>query len=323
MAPVTLMHAIVVSRFGGPEVLEPAQVEIPVLASTEVLVRVAYAGINPVDIKTRQGAGVSRWLGRPPFVLGWDVAGTVEELGYGVTRFSLGDRVFGMIRFPRQGGAYAQFATAPSRQLAAVPPQLDLATAAAVPLVALTAWQSLMDKDLLQPGTRVLVLGAGGSVGRAVVDLANMCGSETLAITRRAPDAAGALPATQVTISTQAPSPRDVVARFGRVDVLVDLIGDQGSLLRLLPAVAPGGWMVAIADGVNSAVAQQARLAGVSVVEPLVEPDGSSLERISRLVSIEALHVAIADAMPLTRAAAAHRRLGAGGLNHKLVLACR
>lgn len=320
--PMTSMHAIVVSRFGGPEVLEPAQVELPVLASTEVLVRVAYAGINPVDIKTRRGAGVSRWLGHPPFVLGWDVAGTVEGLGYGVSRFTLGDRVFGMIRFPRQAGAYAQFVTAPSLQFSPIPPDVELLTAAAVPLVALTAWQSLVDTGLLEPNARVLVLGAGGAVGRAVVDLANMHGSKTLAIVRRSGDTGHTLPATYVKVAPEAPSVGEVIAVLGLVDVLVDLVGDQTSLSRLVPAIAPGGSLVAIADGVDAPVAEQARMAGVRVIEPLVEPDGRSLEELSRLLSLGVLHIAVDDVLPLTRAPTAHRRVEAGGLHGKLLLTC-
>ena len=76
--------------------------------STEVLVEVHAAGVNPVDYKTRGGEGVARWAGPPPFVPGWDVAGVVVSTGYGVTRFAPGDRVFGMPRFPRAAGAYAE-----------------------------------------------------------------------------------------------------------------------------------------------------------------------------------------------------------------------
>src|ERR1700680_2530176 len=103
------MRAIAVERFGGPEVLTPVEVEPPSPISTEVLVEVHAAGVNPVDLKTRRGHGVATWAGPPPFVAGWDLAGTVVATGYGVTRFGLGDRVFGMPRFPRAAGAYAEY----------------------------------------------------------------------------------------------------------------------------------------------------------------------------------------------------------------------
>src|SRR5438309_11377675 len=115
------MRAVEVSRFGGPDVLRLTEVARPSPISTEVLVRVVAAGVNPVDCKTRRGEGVSRWVGPPPFVVGWDVAGVVEAMGYGVTRFLVGDRVFGMPRFPRAAGAYAEYVAGPSLPFARAP----------------------------------------------------------------------------------------------------------------------------------------------------------------------------------------------------------
>src|SRR3981081_4340934 len=103
-----LMRAVLVTRFGGTEVLCPAEVERPSPISTEVLVRVVAAGVNPVDCKTRRGEGVARWVGPPPFIDGWDMCGVVEATGYGVTRFNVGDLVFGMPRLPRQAGGRTQ-----------------------------------------------------------------------------------------------------------------------------------------------------------------------------------------------------------------------
>ena len=107
------MLAIRQQVLGGPEVLELAEVPRPEPGPTEVLVRVTAAGVNPVDWKTRARGG---FLGDPPFTVGWDVAGVVEALGRGVTRFAVGDRVFGMPRFPREAAGYAEFVTSPSRQ---------------------------------------------------------------------------------------------------------------------------------------------------------------------------------------------------------------
>src|SRR6202011_6402269 len=115
------MRAVLVTRFGSPDVLEVAEVERPSPISTEVLVRVVAAGVNPVDCKTRRGDGVARWVGPPPFVVGWDVAGVVEAVGYGVTRFEVGDAVYGMPKFPRAAGGYSEFVAAPSRQFARAP----------------------------------------------------------------------------------------------------------------------------------------------------------------------------------------------------------
>ncbi|MFC4950594.1 alcohol dehydrogenase catalytic domain-containing protein [Pseudonocardia sp. GCM10023141] len=115
------MRVITQLSTGGPEVLELGRAEIPEPLPTEIRVRVAAAGVNPVDWKTRAGTGMAAVLGPPPFTVGWDVAGTVDAIGTGVTRFAVGDSVFGMPWFPRQAAGYAEFVTAPSRHFAQRP----------------------------------------------------------------------------------------------------------------------------------------------------------------------------------------------------------
>jgi NADPH:quinone reductase-like Zn-dependent oxidoreductase len=168
------MRAIVQSSFGDPSVLELAEVQRPEPAGTEVLVRVLAAGVNPVDWKTRGGRGPLR---EPPFTVGWDIAGEVVALGQGVTRFAVGDRVFGMPRFPREAGGYAEYVTAPSRQLARTPDGLSDVEAGALPLAALTAWQALVDTAAVKPGDRVLVQAAAGGVGHLAVQIAKSRGA--------------------------------------------------------------------------------------------------------------------------------------------------
>ena len=143
--------------------------------------RVAAAGVNPVDWKVRLRGGL---LGEPPFTVGWDVAGTVEALGFGVTRFAVGDRVFGMPRFPREAAAYAEYVTSPSRQLARIPEGLSDVEAAALPLAGLTAWQALVETADVQPGQRVLVLGASGGVGHLAVQIAKARGAYVIGTAR-------------------------------------------------------------------------------------------------------------------------------------------
>ncbi len=148
---------------------------------TEVLVRTLAAGVNPVDWKVRARGG---FLGEPPFTVGWDVAGVVEEVGYGVTRFAVGDRVFGMPRFPREAAAYAEYVTSPSRQLARIPDDLGDVEAGALPLAGLTAWQALVETADVQPGQRVLVLAAAGGVGHLAVQIAKARGAYVLGTAR-------------------------------------------------------------------------------------------------------------------------------------------
>lgn len=286
------MRAVQAVAHGGPDVLRPVEVERPSPISTEVLVRVLAAGVNPVDVKTRRGEGVARWVGPPPFIPGWDVCGIVEAMGYGVTRFKVGDIVYGMPRFPRAAGAYAEYVTAPSRQLARAPRNVTPVEAAALPLAALTAWQSLVDAAEVKPGQRVLVHGASGGVGHLAAQIALHRGAEVLATTSR---------------DRAALEARDV-------DVALDLVGG-GDTAMLARTVRPGGVLLAVADGASEDVKRQVR-----VLEPLVEPDGHGLEQIAKLIECDQLHVQVDEVFPLERAAQAHERLERGGTRGKLVL---
>ncbi|MDV6276543.1 alcohol dehydrogenase catalytic domain-containing protein [Rhodococcus erythropolis] len=133
------MLAVSQDTAGPPDVLKIAEIDRPTATLGEVLVRVHAAGVNPTDWKTR-ARGQFATGAVPPFVLGFDVSGVVEEAGPGVTLFSPGDEVFGMPRFPHPAGAYAEFVTAPARHLALKPANIDHKTAAALPLAPLTAW---------------------------------------------------------------------------------------------------------------------------------------------------------------------------------------
>ncbi len=295
------MRAVQVTRFGGPEVLRVVDVEPPAQISTEVLVRVRGAGVNPVDCKTRRGEGVARWLGPPPFVVGWDVCGTVEATGYGVTRFAVGDLVYGMPRFPRSAGAYAEFVAAPSRQLARAPDGISPVEAAALPLAALTAWQCLVDAARVEDGQTVLVHGASGGVGHLAVQIAEARGARVIASRHRG--------------DRETLEARDA-------DVALDLVGgaDTGALLATL---REGGILLAVADGADESVKSDARRRGVRVIEPLVEPDGHGLDEISKLVEAGGLRVDVEDVFPLEQAARAHEALERGGRKGKLVLEVR
>ncbi len=293
------MRAVQVTRFGGPEVLQLVEMERPSPISTEVLVRVIAAGVNPVDCKTRRGDGVARWLGPPPFVVGWDVCGTVEAMGYGVTRFQVGDVVYGMPRFPRSAGAYSEYVAAPSRQFARAPEGISPVEAAALPLAALTAWQCLVEAASIQEGQTVLVHGASGGVGHLALQIAEARGASVVATRHRG--------------DREALLARDV-------DVALDLVGG-GDTEALLATLREGGTLLAVADGANDGVKAQAARRGVRVMEPLVEPDGRGLEEISRLIESGALEVKVEEVFPLDQAARAHQALEKRGRKGKLVLA--
>ena len=305
------MLAIRQERLGGPEVLELTERLRPEPGPTEVLVRVTAAGVNPLDWKTRRSGA---FLGRPPFTVGADVAGVVAEVSEGVTRFAVGDRVFGMPRFPHEAAAYAQYVTAPARHLALTPARLTDVEAAALPMAALTAWQALVDTADLQRGKRVLIHGAAGGIGHLAVQIAKARGAYVIGTARsskhRFLHELGLDEAIDHTRYEAAAVVRDV-------DVVLDLVGGE-TALRSLAALRDGGLLIGVSSGTDAA--QVAAAGRVRVTYLLVEPDHRGLEAIAELADSERLHVRVSRTFPLAEAARAHEVGEAGQANGKLVL---
>ena len=302
---------------GGPEVLELQEVERPEPIRTEVLVRVTAAGINPVDWKIRHYGGDPRAVGEPPFILGWDVAGVVEETDPNVTRFAVGDRVFGMPWFPRLARAYAEYVTAPARQLARTPDGLTDEQAAGLPLAGLTAWQALVDVAEVGEGDRVLIHAAAGGVGHLAVQIAKARGAHVIGTARAAKhDYLRELGVDEPIDYTTTPW-EEVLSDL---DVVLDAIGGDDYGLRSLMTLREGGLLVVLPGGVTDAVAaaageQSKRASGVQV-----EPDYCALESLAALVDEGKLTVTIDETFPLAQASEAHRRLEDGRARGKIVL---
>jgi NADPH:quinone reductase-like Zn-dependent oxidoreductase len=307
------MRAIRQQALGGPEVLELVELPRPDPGPTEVLVRMTAAGVNPVDWKTRARGGV---LGDPPFTVGWDVAGVVEEAGRGVTRFAPGDRVFGMPRFPREAAAYAEYATSPSRQLARIPDRLGDVEAAALPLAGLTAWQALVETADVRPGQRVLILGAAGGVGHLAVQIARARGAFVIGTARAAKHAfLAGLGANEAIDYTS----EDVAGRAGEVDVVLDLVGGESGPAAL-PALRDGGIIVVVPslsglDALRGLAGDRVRVTGI-----LVEPDRTGMEALAALVEAGELRPHVERTFPLADAARAHELGETGRTKGKLVL---
>jgi NADPH:quinone reductase-like Zn-dependent oxidoreductase len=313
------MRAISQDRFGGPEVLRLVHAPRPEPIPTEVLVRVVSAGVNPVDVKTRSGGGMSGVLGEPPFILGWDVSGIVEEIGFGVHTLKVGDEVYGMPWFPRPAGAYSEYVTAPARQFALKPSTLSHDQAAAVPLAALTAWQILTSTANVQAGQRILVHAAAGGVGHLAVQLAKHLGGHVIGTARagkhewlRTLGADELIDYTAVRFEEAAHD----------IDVVIDLMGDEydSTSTRSLDTLKPGGLVVAVPSGVSAGFIEQARSRDLRATPYLVEPDGPALAYIAGLIDKGEVSVEVEKVYPLEQAAEAHQRLTQARTRGKLVL---
>jgi NADPH:quinone reductase-like Zn-dependent oxidoreductase len=178
------MRAVIVRRFGGPEVLEIADLPSPEPGPGQVRIRVAAAAVNRIDLSTRSGALTEAGLlppGLPEVALGWDVAGQVDAIGAGVTRYRVGDRVIGLRDVLSAGGTQADQVVLDATAVAAAPTSVPVELAAAVPLIGLTADRSLSLTGL-HAGQTLLVTGAAGGVGGLLLQLAALRGIRTVAV---------------------------------------------------------------------------------------------------------------------------------------------
>lgn len=308
------MLAVRQDSLGGPEVLRLAEVDRPSPGPTEVLVRVRAAGVNPVDWKVRTRGGT---FGDPPFTVGWDVSGEVAEIGAGVTRFAVGDEVFGMPRFPQAANAYAQYVTSPSRHLARKPAGLDHVHAAALPLAALTAWQALVDTAQLTEGQRVLVHAAAGGVGHLAVQIAKARGAYVFGTARAAKHELLRELGVDEPIDYTA---YDFVQVAKDVDVVLDTVGGDYEQ-RSLHTLRPGGILVGILNAGSAAeTAARAQALGVRGTGMLVEPDHTGLEEVAALIEAGRLRPLVAATFPLAEAAKAHELGETGQTTGKIVL---
>ncbi|WP_310784782.1 NADP-dependent oxidoreductase [Mycobacterium sp. Z3061] len=330
------MKAIQVQRFGGPEVLSYESVPVPELGSGEVLVRVYAVGINPPDWYLRDNyehADLPPEV-RPsiplPVIPGSDVSGVVEAVAPDVHEFSVGDDVFGMIRFPSFGdsAAYAEYVAAPASDLAHKPAGIDHVHAAGAPMSGLTAWQFLIDlgHDETNPlqaqahrpvpldGMTVLVNGAAGGVGHIVVQLAKWKGAQVIAVASGTHESflidLGADKFIDYTKNRPEDVPHDV-------DLVLDTLGGPATS-RFLPAIKPGGALFPVFPGFSDAETAAARRVTVSMTQ--VRSNGSQLAELGRLLDAGTVRVAIDSTYRLADARAAHERAEQGHVRGKLVL---
>jgi len=306
------MKAVRFHEFGGPEVLRYEDADKPVAGDGQVLIRVAGSAYNPADAGIRGGT-----LPFPialPHVPGYDVSGIVDALGAHVTGLQVGDAVVGFIPMGADGSA-AEYVVAPADALVKAPSSIDLADAAALPSVALTAWQGLFDLGGLTAGQRVLISGAGGAVGGYAIQLAKRAGAHVIATASpRSHDAVVAAGADEVIDHT---SSSVVESVDEQVDVLLNLAPiSPDDFAALVPLVRDGGivvattaWMATPGDDTRGV-----RTAGV-----FVEAKADELAQIVALVDGGELTVDVAQRVPLSELPSVHAKAAAGEVVGKVV----
>jgi NADPH:quinone reductase-like Zn-dependent oxidoreductase len=292
------MKAVTQDALGGPEVLKVAEVARPEPGLSQVLIRVHAAGVNPIDGMNRQ---TGAFVGAPPFVLGWDVSGTVEALGLGVTLYKPGDEVFGLLPFPQGHGAYAEGVVGPTRVFVPKPDNLDHIHAAAIPMAGLTAWQALVETAQIGPASRVLIIGASGGIGHLAVQIAKARGAHVTGLASAAHcDFVRSLGADDVI----AYESTDFTEAVTDQDAVLDVVGGDYPE-RSLGVVKRGGIVVSTQPPSVPPVTDAAAARGVRIAGIVCEADRVGMAALADLAATGKLSPTIAATFPLQEAAAA------------------
>lgn len=307
------MKAVRYTRTGGPEVLEHVDVETPAPGAGQVRVRVAASAFSAADAGMRGG-----FLPIPvvlPHVPGYDVSGTVDELGEGVVGLAVGDEVVGFLPMQQDGGA-SEFVVAPSEALVAAPTSIPLADAAALPSVALTAWQALVDDASMEAGQRLLVVGAGGVVGKYAIQLAKRRGVHVIATASpRSADAVRAAGADQVVDHTTT----DVLGALdGQVDVLLNLAPVSPEQFEANVAAVRDGGVVVSTTAFLATPGDESR--GVRAATVFVRPDRARLAELVALIDAGELAVEVTRRIALAELPALHAEAEAGRIAGKVIV---
>jgi NADPH:quinone reductase-like Zn-dependent oxidoreductase len=306
------MQAVRFHDYGGSGVLVLEEVPRPQTGPGEVLIRVHAAGVNPLDWKVRAGHVKAMIAHRLPLIPGWDVSGVVEAVAPEVTAFKVGDAVYGMLDF-RRNGAYAEYVASRPSHLAIKPRSIYHIQAGAVPLASLTAWQSLFQVAGLKSGQTVLIHAAAGGVGHFAVQFAKEKGARVIGTASA--DNEGflrKLGADQV-IDYRTTRFEEVVRD---ADVVLDTIGGH-TQERSWQVLKKGGILVATLGISSPDGAKQHGVRGEGV---LVHPDTSHLAQIAGVIDDGKVKPAVTTTFPLAQAARAHDLSEAGHVRGKIVL---
>lgn len=312
------MKAVIINQFGPPEVLENTTIEKPVPNDNEVLLKIMFAGINPVDTKVRAGtSGMSKNLVLPA-ILGWDVSGVIENAGKNVTRFKAGDEVFGCIGFPGLGKAYAEFAVADPSLLEKKPSNVSFEVAAAVPLVGLTAYQAINEHLKITKGQKLLIQAAAGGVGHLAVQFAKLNGAFVAGTASKKNE--GFLKSLGVDqfIDYNEQKFEEV---FTNGDAVLEAMGGE-ILYRSFLSVKNGGKVVCLPSSTKNdpKAIELAKQKNVEMIWPMMYTDPGQMNIIARLLEQKKLNVKIDTVFMLDEIIEAHKAIESHRTDGKVII---
>jgi len=306
------MKAVVIHEYGGPEVLKYEDVPQPEPKQDQLRIRVIAAGINPVDGMIRSGMFDKEGHRAFPVILGGDISGVVEKVGSEITRFKPGDPVFAYVSLDNSGG-YAQYAVVTEREAAPKPKSLTYVEAAAVPIVALTAWQALIDTAKLKAGQTVLIHGGSGGVGSFAIQIAKAHAAKVIATASAANQELLKQLGADVAIDYTKQNFENVAKD---VDVVLDSIG-KDTLARSYGVVKKGGIIVSLVARPDPAELEKHGIRGEALS---VDPNSDELSEIGKLIDEKKINVIVSQTFPLSEARKAQEQVATGHPRGKIVL---
>ena len=306
------MKAVVIHEYGGPEVLKYEDVPQPEPKQNELLIRVIAAGVNPVDGMIRSGMFDKEGHRAFPIILGGDISGVVEKVGSKISKFKSGDPVFAYVSLENSGG-YAQYALVTEREAAPKPKSLTYVEAAAVPIVALTAWQALIDAGKLKAGQTVLIHGGSGGVGSFAIQIAKAHGAKVIATASTANQELLKQLGADVAIDYTKQNFENIAKD---VDVVLDSIG-KDTLARSYGVVKKGGIIVSLVARPDPAELEKHGIRGEGLS---VDPNSDELGEIGRLIDEKKINVIVSQTLPLSEARKAEEQVATGHTRGKIVL---
>ena len=307
-----MMKAVVVHEYGGPEVLKYEDAPRPERKEDEILVRVIAAGVNPVDGMIRAGMFAKNSKNAFPMVPGYDIAGIVEETGAKIDKYKTGDAVYAYIGL-NKGGGYAEYAVATDKEVSPKPESLSFEEAAAVPLVAETAWQALFDVAKLSAGQTVLIHGGSGGVGTFAIQIAKARGAKVIATASTANQDLLKQLGADVAIDYTKQKFEDIAKD---VDVVMDTVGED-TLARSYGVVKKGGFIVSLVARPDRAELEKHGIRGAPMS---VVPNSDELAEITKLIDAKKVKVIVSQAFPLSDAVKAQEQAATGHTRGKIVL---
>ncbi|EGR0634051.1 TPA: NADP-dependent oxidoreductase [Vibrio vulnificus] len=307
---------IVITEFGGPDVLAIRSSQMPEPKPGQVVIKVYFSGINPIDVKTRAGLGwaAAQNKDKLPWVPGYDISGKVISCGENAERFVIGDTVAGFVGFPLEGGGYSQYLCVEEDVLSLVPGSVTLEAAAVLPLAGQTAAQAL-NKAQVKEGERVLILAGAGGVGHLAVQIAVAAKAEVYTTcSERNLDYMATLGAHAINYQFAPAS-----ERLSDVDVLIDLVGGDVAL-DALKCLKDNARVVTVPTLSAEMICEKAKLLGFEATGMLVEPDPQQLDTLLYMVGVGLLKTEIQRIYPMHEVSDAHKQIETGHTRGKVLL---